>query len=442
MLTAASGDAAARPAGRRPRRASRPGCSSTRSAGSPSSPRSRCCLARRPRRLARAAVRRCCCPCRSPTSLLRPLRDRFTEALAARSVARRAAKEELRTRLSRNRGRLRRSVRRDGLGQVGQHVGVEGVGRLHVGPALLPDGRRTATSAGRRSSRSSTRRAPAPLRRTQRLQQQHLVAAVRGDVAVVEADEHRGDVLGGQVLDREGHRAASPGRGRCSSTTSQPVTPGRRRSPAGAAGRRRGRAPARARPGRAGRARRAAPSAAPRPPGCRRPAPPPGTPARRPEHAGALVVAVLAGERGQERLVVGQVDLPRTQRVRHRDAHAGPRRAGSRAARRRRRAGRAARRRRRRRRPRSAGRRRRISRSAPRQSARAVQVEVVALGEQRARRRPSARSRKYGSPRSSRRRSTSRETSARREHVVLPQRGRQEGRGDRACRSRPGRRGR
>jgi hypothetical protein len=32
--------------------------------------------------------------------LLQPVRDRFTEALAARSVARRAAKEELRTRLS------------------------------------------------------------------------------------------------------------------------------------------------------------------------------------------------------------------------------------------------------------------------------------------------------------------------------------------------------
>ena len=32
--------------------------------------------------------------------LLQPVRDRFTEALAARSVARRTAKEELRTRLS------------------------------------------------------------------------------------------------------------------------------------------------------------------------------------------------------------------------------------------------------------------------------------------------------------------------------------------------------
>src|SRR3954465_7468948 len=32
--------------------------------------------------------------------LLQPVRDRFTEALAARSLARRAAKEELRTRLS------------------------------------------------------------------------------------------------------------------------------------------------------------------------------------------------------------------------------------------------------------------------------------------------------------------------------------------------------
>jgi Protein of unknown function (DUF4229) len=32
--------------------------------------------------------------------LLQPLRDRFTEALAARSVARRTAKDELRTRLS------------------------------------------------------------------------------------------------------------------------------------------------------------------------------------------------------------------------------------------------------------------------------------------------------------------------------------------------------
>ena len=32
--------------------------------------------------------------------LLQPVRDRFTEALAARSVARRAAKEELRDRLS------------------------------------------------------------------------------------------------------------------------------------------------------------------------------------------------------------------------------------------------------------------------------------------------------------------------------------------------------
>jgi hypothetical protein len=32
--------------------------------------------------------------------LLQPVRDRFTEALAARSVSRRAAKEELRTRLS------------------------------------------------------------------------------------------------------------------------------------------------------------------------------------------------------------------------------------------------------------------------------------------------------------------------------------------------------
>jgi hypothetical protein len=32
--------------------------------------------------------------------LLQPVRDRFTEALAARSVARRAAKEELRSRLS------------------------------------------------------------------------------------------------------------------------------------------------------------------------------------------------------------------------------------------------------------------------------------------------------------------------------------------------------
>ena len=32
--------------------------------------------------------------------LLQPVRDKFTEALAARSVARRAAKEELRTRLS------------------------------------------------------------------------------------------------------------------------------------------------------------------------------------------------------------------------------------------------------------------------------------------------------------------------------------------------------
>jgi len=32
--------------------------------------------------------------------VLRPVRDRFTEALAARSVARRAAKEELRARLS------------------------------------------------------------------------------------------------------------------------------------------------------------------------------------------------------------------------------------------------------------------------------------------------------------------------------------------------------
>src|SRR3954471_24758694 len=31
---------------------------------------------------------------------LQPVRDRFTEALAARSLARRAAKEELRTRLS------------------------------------------------------------------------------------------------------------------------------------------------------------------------------------------------------------------------------------------------------------------------------------------------------------------------------------------------------
>ena len=32
--------------------------------------------------------------------LLQPVRDRFTEALAARSLARRTAKEELRTRLS------------------------------------------------------------------------------------------------------------------------------------------------------------------------------------------------------------------------------------------------------------------------------------------------------------------------------------------------------
>jgi len=32
--------------------------------------------------------------------LLRPLRDRLTEALAARSVARKAAKEQLRTRLA------------------------------------------------------------------------------------------------------------------------------------------------------------------------------------------------------------------------------------------------------------------------------------------------------------------------------------------------------
>jgi hypothetical protein len=32
--------------------------------------------------------------------VLQPVRDRFTEALAARSVARRSAKEELRTRLS------------------------------------------------------------------------------------------------------------------------------------------------------------------------------------------------------------------------------------------------------------------------------------------------------------------------------------------------------
>ena len=32
--------------------------------------------------------------------LLQPVRDKFTEALAARSVARRTAKEELRTRLS------------------------------------------------------------------------------------------------------------------------------------------------------------------------------------------------------------------------------------------------------------------------------------------------------------------------------------------------------
>jgi Protein of unknown function (DUF4229) len=32
--------------------------------------------------------------------LLQPVRDKFTEALAARSVARRAAKEELRTRLT------------------------------------------------------------------------------------------------------------------------------------------------------------------------------------------------------------------------------------------------------------------------------------------------------------------------------------------------------
>ena len=32
--------------------------------------------------------------------LLQPVRDRFTEALAARSMARRAAKEELRSRLS------------------------------------------------------------------------------------------------------------------------------------------------------------------------------------------------------------------------------------------------------------------------------------------------------------------------------------------------------
>ena len=47
-----------------------------------------------------AAVRPAAVDARRPTSLLRPSRERLTEALAARSVARRAAKEDLRTRLS------------------------------------------------------------------------------------------------------------------------------------------------------------------------------------------------------------------------------------------------------------------------------------------------------------------------------------------------------